>query len=122
MKVRNGFVSNSSSSSFVLHLRKINAILPEEKIKELASTGMLYQTNYNDLFVGYQILEGYDDAFFISATSSFDECYNNAKAKVNELGAKHNLDLGESSITTMFQDSCGGYPFIRPIERKYYED
>jgi len=57
MKIRQGFISNSSSSSFVVKYRyteknKPTKLLTDEQVKKLKKFGFKYTTNDNPYFVG----------------------------------------------------------------------
>lgn len=67
MKVRQGFVSNSSTSSYIYLVAEIGKMTDEakDKIKEV---GFLLRMVRDEkkFYFGHQIYEGYDDAFYLT--------------------------------------------------------
>jgi len=93
MKVRQGFVSNSSTSSYIYLVAEIGKISDEarEAIKE-AGYLLRMVRDEDQFYFGHQIYDGYDDCFFLTdfekvekAKEAYFNMYNKYKDEL-ELG------------------------------------
>jgi len=72
MKIRNGFVSNSSSSSFIIGIGKISDMSKASKLNEKSSWGK-YIVRYEDIMLGLKtrnyLYEVQNDRIYVSSFS-----------------------------------------------------
>ena len=73
MKIRQGFVSNSSTSSYIYLVAKVGDIEQEalDKIKEMGY--LLRMVRGKEYYFGRQIYDGFDDAFFLTPFSKVEQ-------------------------------------------------
>ena len=74
MKVRQGFVSNSSTSSYIYLVAEIGKLTDEakEKIKEMGYLLRMVR-NKKQFYFGHQIYDGFDDAFFLTGFDTVEK-------------------------------------------------
>lgn len=73
MKIRQGFVSNSSTSSYIYMVSKIDKNTSQSIIDEIKSQNYLYNDGRNDLYFAHKIYDGYDDAFYYTDFDKVDK-------------------------------------------------
>ncbi len=78
MKIRQGFVSNSSTSSYIYLIAEMKNV-SEDAIKSIKEMGFLVRESQNPkkMYFGRQIYEGYDDSFYFT---DFEKVESNKKA------------------------------------------
>lgn len=93
MKIRQGFVSNSSTSSYIYLVAEMGK-MPEEAMEKIKEAGYLLRMARDEkqFYFGHQIYDGFDDCFFLTDFEKVEKAKKAYFSMYNQY--KEELDLG----------------------------